>query len=398
MMKKILLILITCFNLSIANGQDCVSCNASNWFTTIQPGTTASYSIPFVGGSSYYWTTSGGLSIISGQGTNSINLLVSSDGKLSVVRYGNGEACTNTTTIKVQQLLSIPNPCDLLTASFISFSGASSYRWYADGSILTNNSDPYLRLPNTFSGVIKNAFISNTLNSAKNICVEALSANGTPVSARFCIEVPKCPINIKIDVSVSCTSPKVFVDNVFTAVKYNWYINSIFIKSTDNPNLTNNGTGLTVGISNFLFWESVKQQINGLPLQTLCVEALNNSNNLVTNTVRTCVDFPTCVSSGGGTGGGGGSGGGGNPKLQNAMQLKVYPNPSSNELTVSISDEEWETKPYTVKMFDSNGQEVKSIEMTDRNQKIYTGDLPKDKYILKIINGKKITTSRILIE
>jgi hypothetical protein len=84
--------------------------------------------------------------------------------------------------------------------------------------------------------------------------------------------------------------------------------------------------------------------------------------------------------------------------MQEAMQLSIYPNPSSSELIVSFIDDISEMKPYKLKIYNSKGTEVKSIEMTERKQKIYTGDLPKDNYIMKVINGKKIEIRRIVIQ
>jgi hypothetical protein len=306
---------------------------------------------------------------------------------------------------------------------------AVKYNWYINDVFIKSTDSPDLIKRRTSSGGIGGALsgltsdldfwtgIQSQLNNQpfKTICVEALDGSGNPAgnTIKACTDLPACmnvvakPMNINIDISSSCTAPYISADAIDYAVKYNWYFNDVLIITTSTSDLTkrNTGTGGIGGlggvisglISNFDFWAAVKSTLKGQPLKTICVEALNG-NKLVG--IKTCRDLPSCINgTGGGSGGGGGGGGGGNPKLRNLSQVKIYPNPSSNELAVSINEEGKEIPlPYTVKIFNSEGIEVKSIEVTDVTQKIYTGDLPKEKYIVKVMHGKNVETSRIIIE
>jgi len=398
-MKKVILFLIFYVSLFCLKAQDCSSCNATNWFILVPPGVSTTYLIPAELGANYVWLTTGGVSILSGQGTNTVTVLVNLSGKLSVTRFGSGRACANSAFIQaIQPSLSLASPCDRLSASIRPLPGVASYNWYADGQLAASTIAPAIKPPalNAYSAI---QLMGRTFR-AKTICVEGLNLSGQVVSTRFCIEVQPCPprpLNLKLD----CSNP-ISVAPVDAATKYNWYVNDVLIKSTNSPNLiSQSSSNIGTSLSTAVFWLGIKMRFSGQQLKTFCVEAIDNTDQIVEGTLRTCIDIPLCISGNGeNSGGGGGSGGSGgeDPIMQEAMQLSIYPNPSSSELIVSFIDDISEMKPYKLKIYNSKGTEVKSIEMTERKQKIYTGDLPKDNYIMKVINGKKIEIRRIVIQ
>ncbi|TXB62395.1 T9SS type A sorting domain-containing protein [Phaeodactylibacter luteus] len=80
------------------------------------------------------------------------------------------------------------------------------------------------------------------------------------------------------------------------------------------------------------------------------------------------------------------------PATAAKVDLKVYPNPAIDY--ISVSDNE---AVRQVVVFSLVGQPVKSFKPSFKEEKFYVGDLPKGMYLvqLKNQNGKVITTQRL---
>jgi len=83
-----------------------------------------------------------------------------------------------------------------------------------------------------------------------------------------------------------------------------------------------------------------------------------------------------------------------NPLQKSEKQLSVYPNPSSEQVFISMEDE---TIQF-VQLFDMNGRLIKEIQSTKKVHNIQVNDLSPNLYILRIQTESGIRTSKLMVE
>lgn len=254
--------------------QSCTTCGATGWTTTVQSGVTKTYTVPALTGSTYNWVTSGGLSIVSGQGTNSVSVLPNSSGQLCISRSKSGSgACTDCAQISVipppnnPSTLSISiNNCSSVTGTVNAVSGATSYNWYVDdilvGSTTTTSKTVMFLVNPSFK------YGSHTL------CVEALNQFGVPSAGRLCKQFTACPppppASLNIEFS-GCTSLTATIPYVERARYFNWYVDGVFFRTT-SPN-TGKVNSLIVNLVDYPYLVSGAGK--GAIVHDLCVESVD---------------------------------------------------------------------------------------------------------------------------
>lgn len=77
------------------------------------------------------------------------------------------------------------------------------------------------------------------------------------------------------------------------------------------------------------------------------------------------------------------------------LQVKVYPNPAVDRLTVEVNDENGEE--YTCALYDMQGKVILQSRVTDKTS-LLTQDLPASNYVLKISNAQTTVKSFHIIK
>jgi hypothetical protein len=84
-------------------------------------------------------------------------------------------------------------------------------------------------------------------------------------------------------------------------------------------------------------------------------------------------------------------------KRSNEAAITAYPNPTVNEVTVSIPSN-WQGKKLALQIFNLNGNAVKEVIKANAAEKemLKTSDLQTGYYIVKVSSGSESITKRIL--
>lgn len=140
MKKAYAIILFLLIGLTTNSFGQCTSCSLSGP-SSIQLGTTATFSTSYGSGYSYFWSVTGGLQLMSGNTGTSVTVKGNSgtSGKVTVVRYGNGKIpCSYSKTVSI-----VNSTCTLSSVSVVRTSGSCNsstltYRATPNGSNLSN--------------------------------------------------------------------------------------------------------------------------------------------------------------------------------------------------------------------------------------------------------------------
>jgi hypothetical protein len=270
---------------------------------SINSGVTTYYSIPSTSGANYFWSSTGGITILSGQGTNRIGVRGSSNGKVCVTRYSNNtEPFCDCKSITV----STPPSCSVITPTF---------------HVLTPN-----------------------WNTAGETCP-----------------------NYSFELSVNDLPPT-------SLIEYEWVIQG----------------------ANILYYTGSKKE--GVFVRS------GGVGTILYFKVRaryTCGTSDWSIKQGivvscGGSGGGGGDipiGPLSKDKVGNNL-IKVYPNPSSNNLQVAMDSS---IKTSEVFLYNEKGNLVLKRKVSSANNYIDTSEFPSGLYTIKVIGENFIKEDKIII-
>ena len=78
---------------------------------------------------------------------------------------------------------------------------------------------------------------------------------------------------------------------------------------------------------------------------------------------------------------------------QQAMEMSIYPNPAADQVTITVED----YNNATVEVYNLLGEVVKAEQVSDRNTKINVADLNNGTYIVRVMNGEKVATKKVVI-
>jgi hypothetical protein len=76
-------------------------------------------------------------------------------------------------------------------------------------------------------------------------------------------------------------------------------------------------------------------------------------------------------------------------------KISVYPNPFTEQITITFSDEQINT---VIKLLDLNGKAIRVLNISGIEYKIERGDLTAGIYFLQINNGKNIITKKVILQ
>lgn len=273
-MRTIFTIALLCCVLHYAIAQSCSSCNSSGWTLTIPAGQSKTYSVPSLSGATYVWTVTGGLSIVSGQGTTQITINPTTSGQLCVTRYKTGStACADCAQLNIVQPPAIPsslsliaNNCNSVTATVGAVSGATSYKWYHDNTYLASSTSTSITLSFTS--------YPSLLNGTQKLCVEAINQFGVPSASKLCKVFTGCtpppPDNMTIEFD-GCKTLTATIPYVAQATNFNWYIDGVFFRMT----LPNHGKTSSLIINLVDYPYLVSGTGKGAIVHDLCVESVD---------------------------------------------------------------------------------------------------------------------------
>jgi len=81
----------------------------------------------------------------------------------------------------------------------------------------------------------------------------------------------------------------------------------------------------------------------------------------------------------------------------NFIDLKLYPNPATNKVTLDLSNTTIDQ--FSVQLFTINGQQILDIKnQNDRLVHLDVASYPSGIYFVKIISGKNIVTKKLILE
>ena len=83
-------------------------------------------------------------------------------------------------------------------------------------------------------------------------------------------------------------------------------------------------------------------------------------------------------------------------EITNSDVLKVYPNPASDVLNISVPG--LNGNQNSIRVVDMKGTVMMEEKITRSLQQINISRLPKGVYMLKLVNGDKTTTSKFIKE
>jgi hypothetical protein len=84
------------------------------------------------------------------------------------------------------------------------------------------------------------------------------------------------------------------------------------------------------------------------------------------------------------------------PEITKAGMLKIYPNPVTEFVNVSVLGNV--DRQSLLNIFDAQGVMMRTINMTNNLQRIYVGDLPKGVYLIKLNKGDGNLSSKFVIQ
>ncbi len=238
----ILFIVLGCFvSENRVRAQTCTSCSSTGWVLTVPIGVAKTYSVSSISGSNYVWIVTGGLEVVSGQGTSSVSVLPNTSGQLCVTRYKNGSgSCTDCAQINVIPPPAIPstlsisvNTCIAITGSVNVVPGATSYKWYADNVLLSTSTGTSYTIQFSSYPALK--------NGSHDLCVEAFNQFGVPSVSKLCKAFIGCPpptaptfLTFNID---PCRSIETLTSTVPFATNYQWFIDNVFYSRTTGTSI-----------------------------------------------------------------------------------------------------------------------------------------------------------------
>ena len=197
MRKFYALLIMLLVGLSTNAFAQCTSCSL-NGPSSIQRGSTATFSTGSLSGTSYFWSVTGGLQLMSGNTGTSVTVKANSGttGKVCVARYGNAKVpCSYCKTITITD----PNNCTLSSVTVQRISGSCNsntltYRATPNGTNLTGVSYDWTALGDNVSIVSGQG--TNTVTISASGFNEFVGARATVtacggtsksgVSAEFC--------------------------------------------------------------------------------------------------------------------------------------------------------------------------------------------------------------------
>ncbi|MEZ4887335.1 MAG: T9SS type A sorting domain-containing protein [Chitinophagales bacterium] len=84
------------------------------------------------------------------------------------------------------------------------------------------------------------------------------------------------------------------------------------------------------------------------------------------------------------------------PLQKNAFDFRVFPNPSSGNFQIQLSDKSH--TPINVSIFDSTGKKHFNTKLIHLNEKLNLSSLPKGIYLLQLSDGEQFVVERLVIE
>ena len=345
------------------------------------------YISPVHGATTYNWTAPAGSTIISGQGTVSVSLSFIAgftSGNISVSAFN---ACgqSSSATPRVLMLQGNPNSagpitgqsfgvCNLngKTYSIAAIAEATNYVWTVPAGVTITNGQGT-------SSIIVN--FGQTFSSG-NICVTPFTGNCNGAASCMLINnKPAVPANITGPASVCSNQHVVYsVANVTGATSYAWTVPSRAVitagQGTNTISVTYGNRAGNVSVTANNSCGNNGTQI--LQIVMPCTSApivLNNG----TNTRSLALPFVNTSAS-----------------LINTF-LKVYPNPSTGYFQVHIVNN---TSSYKMVITDAANKVVyrHDVQIGEAYVDVDLSDLSKGIYFIKAYNGKKVLTSRIVLQ
>lgn len=159
-------------------------------------GQSATYAVYGTGNGSYSWSVSSGLSILSGQGTNTVVVKNNSacSGTVRVSRFGNSPCrATQNITSNTPGCVTPPGPpavpafvnvlyelCFTVIVDIAAVAGATGYKVYVDGVLLAQESFTTITIDNIYLGTQQNIWLANP--GIHTVCVKAYNSHGESAS------------------------------------------------------------------------------------------------------------------------------------------------------------------------------------------------------------------------
>lgn len=78
---------------------------------------------------------------------------------------------------------------------------------------------------------------------------------------------------------------------------------------------------------------------------------------------------------------------------QQAINMSIYPNPVAEQVNISVED----YNNTTLEIYNLLGEVVKSTKLNSHNTQINVSDLNNGTYIVRIMNGQKVATKKVII-
>jgi hypothetical protein len=348
-----------------------VTPNSISGPTRLCQGNTATYSIAAVyRASSYVWTVPTGITITSGQGTNILNISVTTayvGGNLSVAAVnacGTGPARIRVTALNLLNAPgSISGPTsgvcgETQTYSIAAISGAVTYNWTVPAGATINSGQGTTSINVTFGTFTSGAITVSATNNCGTGAVRSMTVFGSPAR----------PGTIAGSALVCAGATEGYsVNTVDGAITYSWSV-------TSGGTITTGNGGKVITI----VWSPT-----AAASQTVIVSATNacgtSSNRTLTVTVSTC------------------------PRLSGVAEgvtMTAYPNPATDLAYVEFNGKE--NQQYNLKLTDLSGrimlqQGGVSAEGLNKVQ-LDLANVPSGVYLVVLETSDARETHRLMVE
>jgi large repetitive protein len=342
----------------------------------IYSSSTATYSVAAVSGAtSYSWTVPSGVTLVSGQGTNTITVNFVSTYSTGAISVTANNSCSTSTakTLTVSGKPATPGTISgavnglcggtSATYSVAPVSGATAYTWAVPANVTITSGQG----TNSLSVTIGSSFVSGTISvSASNGCSNS-TARTLALNA-----IPATTAAITGPVANLCgTSNNTYsVAAVSGASGYNWIVSGGTIASGQGTNT------ITVTYGNNIVSGSVK------------VAATNacGTSSFKSLALTNCSDASAKADLGTKTN-------------EMAAELLVYPNPSNGDFTISIANTEG---AVMIEIFSIDGklivaEEVRTVKSEIFQKQIHMSQYSTGMYFLKISGKDFSKTTKVEI-
>ena len=343
---------------------------------------TYQYSIqPVNNASNYDWTVPSGVTILSGQGTTNITVLISNTFTSGNLIVAASNACgqspsLNPRSLFLQALPVMPGPisgpssgvCGQTNKSYsiTEVAGAGSYTWTVPtGATITSGQ-------NTSSIVV--SFASNFTSG--NICVKSNSGCGS--SASSCLAVagtPVTPGTISGILSVCLKQKNVTysVQPVAGATSYTWTVPS---QATVTSGQGTNSIIVTFGTKAGNVTVKANGTCGSSAIRSLAVDVK------CTGAVSSLASFTPIEQN-----------------VEPAKRIVAYPNPSNGMVSLRFPSE-FQFQQYEIRVLDAQGKNVyaENLKLLSNAIILNLTKLSKGIYFINIVNGQKNEVVKIIIQ